>query len=174
MPWKVDPAHSSVNFGARHMLVATTRGKFNDYSVNATVDEDDLSKSSAEVTIKAASVDTNEPKRDAHLRSADFFDAERFPDITFKSKRLEPKGDEDVRLVGDLTVKDVTREVTLDGEWSKPQADPFGVQRTGISVEGKVSRKDFGLNWSAPVEMGGIVVGDTIKLMVDLELVKEA
>jgi polyisoprenoid-binding protein YceI len=174
MPWKVDPAHSSVNFGVRHMLVATTRGKFTDYDVEANVDESDPAKSSAEVVIKAASVDTGEAKRDAHLRSADFFDVERYPDITFRSKRLVPKGEEEVELIGDLTVRDVTREVKLDGEWSKPQTDPFGVERSGISVEGKVNRKDFGLNWSAPVEMGGIVVGDNIKLSVDVELVKQA
>jgi polyisoprenoid-binding protein YceI len=174
MPWKVDPAHSSVNFGVRHMLVATTRGKFTDYDVEAKVDESDPAKSSAEVVIKAASVDTGEAKRDAHLRSPDFFDVERYPDITFRSKRLVPKGEEEVELIGDLTVRDVTREVKLDGEWSKPQKDPFGVERSGISVEGKVNRKDFGLNWSAPVEMGGIVVGDNIKLSVDVELVKQA
>ena len=96
MPWKIDPAHSSVNFGVRHMLVATTRGKFTDYTVDATVDEQDPSKSQATVIIKAASVDTGQPDRDKHLRSADFFDVEKYPDIVFKSTRLEPKGDEDI------------------------------------------------------------------------------
>jgi len=174
MSWNVDPAHSSVNFGVRHMLVATTRGKFSDYTVNASIDEEDPSKSRAEVIIKAASVDTGEPARDKHLRSADFFDVEKYPDIVFTSIRLEPKGDEDVTLVGNLTIKDITKEVTLKGEWSKPQADPFGATRSGISVEGKVNRRDFGLTWSAPVEMGGVVAGDSVKLAVDIELVKEA
>jgi polyisoprenoid-binding protein YceI len=173
MPWSVDPAHSSVNFGVRHMLVATTRGKFTDYSVDANVDEKDPAKSQATVTIEAASVNTGEPDRDKHLRSADFFDVEKYPEIVFKSIRLEPKGDEDVTLVGNLTIKDVTKEIALQGEWSKPQTDPFGTTRSGISVEGKINRRDFGLTWSAPVELGGIVAGDSIKLNVDVELVKQ-
>lgn len=172
MTWQLDPTHSTVQFGVKHMLVASTRGRFNDYTVRANIDEQDPAKSQAEVVIKTASIDTGEANRDGHLKSPDFFNVDQYPEIVFRSKRIEPRGSSDVRLVGDLTILDVTREVTLEGEWSKPQVDPFGSTRAGISVEGKVNRKDFGLTWSAPVEFGGIVVGDTVKLTVDIELVK--
>ncbi|MCC7363303.1 MAG: YceI family protein [Dehalococcoidia bacterium] len=173
MTWQLDPTHSSIQFGVKHMLVATTRGTFREYDVDATIDEANPAASQAVVTIRAASIDTGEANRDGHLKSADFFDAETYPEIVFRSKRIEPKGS-DVRLIGDLTVKGVTKEVALEGEWSAPQQDPFGGTRAGISVEGKVNRKDFGLTWTAPVELGGIVVGDTVKLSVDVELVKGA
>lgn len=172
MTWQIDPAHSAVTFGVKHMLIATVRGQFTEFDVDAAIDEQRPEQSAATVAIAAASVETGEPNRDNHLRSADFFDAEHYPMIVFRSKRIEPRGKEEVRVVGDLTVKDVTREVVLEGEWSLPREDAFGEARAGISVEGKVNRKDFGLNWSAPVEMGGIVVGDTVKLAVDLEFVR--
>jgi polyisoprenoid-binding protein YceI len=171
MPWQLDPTHSSITFGVKHMLVATTRGAFTRYEVDAAIDERQPENSNATISIDAASITTGEPKRDGHLQSPDFFDTERFPRIIFRSKRLEPRGRGEVRVVGDLTVKDVTKEIVLEGEWSPPQTDAFGGQRAGISVEGKLNRKEFGLTWSAPVEMGGIVVGDTVKLAVDLELV---
>lgn len=173
MTWQLDTAHSTIQFGVKHMLVATTRGKFTDYTVDAAIDETDVARSVATVTINAASIETGDSGRDSHLKSPDFFDVERFPTITFASKRLEPKKDGEFRLVGDLTIRGITREVVLDAEVAAPSKDPFGAVRAGISAEGKVNRKDFGLTWSAPVEAGGIVVADTVKLTIDLELNKQ-
>ena len=175
MPWNVDPSHSSVGFGVRHMLMSTVRGQFKDYAVAAEVDETDLSRSTATVTIQAASVDTGAPDRDAHLRSGDFFDVENHPLITFATKRLEPKRDDgEYRLIGDLTIRGVTREVALDAEVTAPLKDPWGNTKAGLSAEGKINRKDFGLGWNAVLEAGGLVVGDSVKLAIDLELAKAA
>jgi polyisoprenoid-binding protein YceI len=174
MSWQVDPAHSSIQFGVKHMLVATTRGRFSRYEVDAAVDDEQPEKSRATVTIDAASIETGQDQRDAHLRSPDFFDVERYPNIVFRTRRLEPDGDGEYRVIGDLTIRDVTREVALTGEVSGPITDAFGAVRAGISAEGKVNRKDFGLTWSAPVEAGGIVVGDAVKLSIDLELTRAA
>ncbi|MBI5949932.1 MAG: YceI family protein [Chloroflexi bacterium] len=174
MPWNVDPAHSSVGFGVRHMVMSTVRGQFKDYAVAAEVDENDLSRSTATVTIQAASVDTGAADRDAHLRSGDFFDVENYPVITFATKRLEPKRDGDYRLIGDLTIRGVTREVALDAEVTAPLKDPWGNTKAGLSAEGKINRKDFGLGWNAVLEAGGLVVADTVKLAIDLELAKAA
>ena len=173
MTWQLDTAHSTIQFGVKHMLVATTRGKFTDYTVDAAIDETDVARSVATVTINAASIETGDSGRDSHLKSPDFFDVERFPTITFASKRLEPKKDGEFRLVGDLTIRGITREVVLDAEVAAPSKDPFGAVRAGISAEGKVNRKDFGLTWSAPGEAGGIVVADTVKLTIDLKLNKQ-
>ncbi len=174
MPWNVDPAHSTVAFGVRHMVMTTVRGQFKEYAVTAEVDENDLSLSSATVTIQAASVDTGVADRDAHLRSADFFDAENHPVITFASRRFEPKGAGEYRLIGDLTIRGVTREVALDAEVTAPLKDPWGNTKAGLSAEGKINRKDFGLGWNAVLEAGGLVVGDSVKLAIDLELAKAA
>jgi len=173
MTWQLDTAHSGIHFGVKHMLVATTRGSFGDYTVDAAIDEGDITKSHATVTIDAASIDTGDDRRDGHLKSPDFFDVAQFPTITFTSKRLEPKRGGEYRLIGDLTIKGITREVELEAEVAAPTTDPFGAVRAGISAEGKVNRRDFGLTWSAPVEAGGIVVGDSVKLTIDLELNKQ-
>jgi len=174
MPWNVDPAHSTVGFGVRHMVMTTVRGQFKDYAVAADVDEDDLARSSATVTIQAASVDTGVADRDAHLRSADFFDAENHPVITFATRRFEAKGAGEYRLIGDLTIRGVTREVVLDAEMTAPLKDPWGNTRAGLSAEGKINRKDFGLGWNGVLEAGGLVVSDSVKLAIDLELAKAA
>lgn len=173
MTWQLDTSHSGIQFGVKHMLVATTRGRFTDYAVDAAVDERDVTQSHAVVTINAASVETGDERRDGHLKSADFFDVEQFPTITFASRRIEPAKNGEFKLIGDLTIRGITKEVTLDAEVAAPTADPFGLMRAGISAEGKVNRKDFGLTWSAPVEAGGIVVGDSVKLTIDLELNKQ-
>ncbi len=174
MPWNLDPAHSTIGFGVRHMVMSTVRGHFNDYSVAAEVDENDIARSSATVTIQAASIDTGDADRDAHLRSADFFDVEKHPEITFQSKRFEPKGGSDYRIVGDLTICGITKEVALDAEVTAPLKDPWGNMKAGLSAEGKINRKDFGLGWNAVLEAGGLVVGDSVKLSIELELAKAA
>ena len=174
MTWNLDLSHSSVEFAVKHMVISSTKGRFATYEVDANVDEQDLANSSATVRIDAASVDSRDEKRDAHLRSADFFDAENHPYITFTTKRLEPKGGDDYKLIGDLTIRGITKEVSLDGEVTGPVKDPWGGTRFGISAQGKVNRKDFGLTWNGVLEAGGLLVGDDVKLSIETELVKAA
>jgi len=174
MTWNLDLSHSSVEFAVKHMVISSTKGRFAKYEVDANVDERDLANSSATVRIDAASVDSRDEKRDAHLRSADFFDAENHPYITFTTKRLEPKGGDDYKLIGDLTIRGITKEVSLNGEVTGPVKDPWGGTRFGISAQGKVNRKDFGLTWNGVLEAGGLLVGDDVKLSIETELVKAA
>ena len=174
MTWNLDTAHSSVEFAIKHMVISSTKGRFTKYEVDANVDEANLANSSATVRIDASSVETRDEKRDAHLRSADFFDAENHPYITFKTTRLEPNGGDDYKLVGDLTIRGVTKEVALDGEVTGPVKDPWGGTRYGISAQGKLKRKDWGLTWNSALEAGGVLVGDDVKLSVETELVKAA
>lgn len=174
MTWNLDLSHSSVEFAVKHMVISSTKGRFAKYEVDANVDEQNLANSSATVRIDAASVDSRDEKRDAHLRSADFFDAENHPYITFTTKRLEPKGGDDYKLIGDLTIRGITKEVSLDGEVTGPVKDPWGGTRFGISAQGKVNRKDFGLTWNGVLEAGGLLVGDDVKLSIETELVKAA
>ena len=171
MSWNTDPQHSSVEIAVRHMVVSTERGRFDDFSVEADIDEDHLTRSRGTVRVKTASVNTREEQRDAHLRSPDFFDAERHPELTFVITRVEGS-DGEYRVTGDLTIKDVTREVTLDAEITGPVADPWGNTRLGLSAAGKLNRKDFGLTWNVVTEAGGLLVGDEVKLTIDAEFVK--
>jgi polyisoprenoid-binding protein YceI len=174
MPWQLDPAHSSIDFAVRHMVISSVKGRFQQFDIAAEVDESNLAGSSATVTIDAASIDTREAQRDGHLRSGDFLDAESHPAITFVTKTFEPRGGADYRIVGDLTIRGVTREVALQGEVTGPVKDPWGNLRVGLSAEGKFDRKEFGLNWNALLEAGGVLVGDTVKISIDAELVKSA
>ncbi len=174
MTWNLDSAHSSVEFAVKHMVISSTKGRFTDFEVDASVDEQNVANSTATVRIAAASVETRDEKRDGHLRSADFFDAENHPYITFKSKRLEPKGGDDYRLIGDLTIRGVTKEIALEGEVTGPVKDPWGGIRYGISAQGKVNRKEWGLTWNGVLEAGGLLVGDDVKLSIETELVKAA
>ena len=174
MTWNLDTTHSSLEFAVKHMVIASTKGRFTDYDVDADVDLTNLANSKATVRINAASIDTRDEKRDGHLRSADFFDVENNPYITFVSKRLEPKGGDDYKIVGDLTIRGVTKEVVLDGEVTGPVKDPWGGTRVGLSANGKINRKQFGLNWNAALEAGGLLVGDDVKLNIDTELVQAA
>lgn len=172
--WRIDSAHSAAQFAVRHMMLSTVRGQFASTKGTAQIDDRDATKSSIEVTIDTRSIDTREPKRDAHLKSADFFDAEKFPSLTFKSKRIEKTGEGRLRLIGDLTIKDVTREVALDVDGpSAPLKDARGGQRIGASATAKINRKDFGLTWNRALEAGGVMVGDEVTITIDAELVKE-
>lgn len=174
MAWNLDPNHSSIEFNARHMVFAKVKGSFDDFDVDAVVDETDLSASQATVTIDAASINTREENRDGHLRSADFLDVENHPKITFVTKQIRPKGGHDYDIKGDLTLRGVTKEVTFESEIGGPLADPWGNKRISISGETKVNRKEWGLNWNAAIEAGGVLVGDSITLQIDAELVKAA
>jgi polyisoprenoid-binding protein YceI len=169
MSWKVDNAHTSIEFSARHMMVSTVRGHFTEFSGEIELDPDDLSKSRATATIKPASIDTREEARNAHLRSADFFDVERYPEITYRSTKVESRGGKHYRVEGDLTIKDVTRPVELDVEFPGLATSPYGFRVAGFEAAGSISRKDFGLTWNVALETGGWMVGDDIKIRIDAE-----
>ena len=172
MTWNLDPAHSGLQFAVKHMVISTVRGNFRDFEVDAEIDETNLANSRATVRIDAASVTTGNADRDAHLRSADFFDVEAHPAIEFVSRGIELRGGGDYRITGDLTIRGVTRTVVLDGEMQGPVKDPWGGLRFGLSATGKLNRKEFGLSWNAALEAGGFVVGDEVKLTIEAELVK--
>ena len=169
--YALEPSHSSLEFAVKHMLIAKTKGRFHDYNVVAQIDENDFTRSSATVTIEAASIDTRQPDRDGHLKSADFLDAENHPQLTFVSRRIEPAGD-DWKVVGDLTIRGVTHEVALEGEVTGPVKDPWGGSRIGLSLSGKLNRKDFGMVWNAALDAGGFVLADDVKLNIEVELLK--
>ena len=170
--WKIDTAHTNAEFAVRHLMISTVKGRFADVQGVVHVDETDFAKSSVEVTIAAASLDTREPQRDAHLRSADFFDVENFPQLTFRSKRIEGKGDR-FKIVGDLTIRDITREVALDVTSEGRTKDPWGGERAGFTATTKIKRTDFALLWNQLLETGGVVVGEEVKISIDAELLKQ-
>ena len=170
--WSVDPSHVEVGFAVRHLMISTVKGRFGTVLGTVLVDAGDFSTASVDVTIDAASIDTREPKRDAHLRSADFFDVETYPTLTFKSRRVEPRGADRYTLVGDLTMHGVTREVALDVTTEGMVRDPWGNEKAGFSAKGVINRRDFGLHWNAALETGGVVVGEEIKLAIEVELTK--
>lgn len=172
--WQIDPVHSTATFAVRHMMVTTVRGTFQKLAGTVQFDGKDVKTIVAQATIDVASIDTREPKRDEHLRSADFFDAAKFPTITFASKRVEPKGAGRFALVGDLTIKGVTREVTLDVEGPTPEIkDPGGNIRIGASATTKINRQDFGVSWNRALDAGGVVVGDEVAITLDLSLIRK-
>lgn len=172
--WEIDPAHSSANFSIRHMMIAKVHGGFTKLSGQLTLDRKDPSKSSVEAVIDAASIDTREPKRDEHLRSADFFDVQKYPSIAFKSKRVEQDGD-GTKVVGDLTLHGVTREVTLEVEGlDSEMKDPWGNVKIGASASTKIKRKEFGLTWNAALETGGVLVGDDVSITLDIQFIKKS
>jgi polyisoprenoid-binding protein YceI len=173
MAWKIDPAHSSVEFAVRHMVVSTVRGRFDEFSVEAEVDENDVTKSRGTVVVKTASLDTRNDQRDGHLRSPDFFDVEAYPEMTFVITGVEGSAT-DLRISGDLTIKDVTHPITLAGEVTGPVVDPWGATRLGLSVLGKIVRQDYGLTWNVVTEAGGVLVGDDVKISIEAEFEKVA
>ncbi|HEY9900369.1 MAG TPA: YceI family protein [Pantanalinema sp.] len=171
MPWQIDASHSHVGFSVKHMMVSTVKGQFKTYSGSLVIDEKDLTKSVISGQIEVASIDTRDSGRDDHLRSADFFDVANHPLITFASKRIEGKGGNAYRVTGDLTIRGVTQEVVLDAEYHGLAKDPWGGTRTGFTVSGTVNRKDYGLVWNAALETGGVLVGEKIKLELEIEAV---
>lgn len=173
--WQIDPAHSAAHFSVRHMMISNVRGEFSKLSGQAVIDPADLTKSTVEVSIETASINTREPQRDEHLRSADFLDVANHPAMTFRSKRIEPVKSNHFELTGNLTIRGITKEVTFDVEPPTPaMKDPWGNVRTGITATAKIRRKDFGLVWNALVEGGGVMVGDEISITLDAELVQKA
>jgi polyisoprenoid-binding protein YceI len=166
--YAIDPGHSGVSFTGRHLMISKVRGKFGVESGTVIV-SDDPEQSSVEATILARSVESGDLKRDEHLRSADFFDAENYPTITFRSTKVEDHGDGEFTLTGDLTVRGVTKRVTLQGEYLGTQSTPWNTQAIGFTAETEVNRKDWGLEWNVTLETGGVLVGEKIKLVIDVE-----
>lgn len=171
--WTIDNAHSEVAFAVKHLMISTVRGRFANVSGQVDFPAGEYGDARVEVTIDAASIDTREDKRDAHLRSADFFDVERFPTLTFKSRRVQAIKGDSFQLVGDLTIKGITREVVLDVDVEGFQKDPWGNQKAGFSASARVNRKDFGLTWNAALETGGVLVGEDIKIALDVQLLQQ-
>ena len=170
--WQIDPAHSLLEFSVRHMMVSTVKGRFSQLRGTITDVAEDPSLSSVEVVVDAASISTGDVDRDGHLRSADFFDVEQYPTITFTSRRLQGSRDE-FTLTGDLTMHGVTREVTLDVTLNGVGTNPYGKTIAGFSAETKINRKDWGLNWNVGLEAGGVLVSDQLKISIELEAVKD-
>jgi len=170
--WNIDTTHSGIQFVARHMVISRVRGSFTRWSGFIMADERRPDEARVEVRVETASVDTREPKRDAHLRSADFFDAERFPEMVFHSTKVERLDDTRLRLTGDLTIRDVTRPVALEAELTGRGKDPWGGERVGFSARASLDRTGFGLLWNQTLETGGVLVGDRIEIEVEIEAVK--
>jgi polyisoprenoid-binding protein YceI len=174
--WTIDPSHSLVEFTARHMMITRVKGRFSGVSGTVVTNEAEPSKSSVNVEIDAASIDTREEKRDGHLRSGDFLDVENFPHLTFRSTRIEgnPKSAGDsFTVVGDLTIRGTTREVTLDATFDGSGTDPWGGTRASFSAETKVDRREFGLTWNQALETGGVLVGNEVKISLEVQAVKQ-
>ena len=172
--WENDSSHSSNHFSVRHLMIAKVRGQFSKWTGTLQVPEGDFRKAGLTVTIDAASIDTGVADRDAHLRSADFFDVEKYPELTFKAVETKPAGNSRFELRGLLTIKGVTHPVTLAVEEAGRATDPWGNTRAVFSAKGSVSRKDFGLTWNQALETGGVMVGDHIEIEIDIEAVKQA
>lgn len=169
--WAIDPSHSSVGFTVSHMVVSSVSGRFKDVTGKVLLDEADLTKSTADLTIKVDSIDTDEPKRDEHLKSPEFFDSKKFPTITFHATKIV-KGGKGYKVTGDLKIRDVSKSVTLDGTLSQAVKSPWGKQVRAARFEGKVKRSDFGLKWNKTLETGGVLIGEDVSLDVRLELNK--
>ena len=172
--WQIDPTHSSVRFVARHAMVAKVRGGFSDFSGTLNLDGADPAKSSADLTIVTSSFSTNNDERDAHVKSGDFLDVEQFPTLTFKSTAVKQKDDDEFIVTGDLTVHGVTHSVDIEFELLGTSKDPWGGTRIGFEGKAEISRKEFGLVWNVALETGGVLVGDKIKLELDIEAVKQS
>ncbi len=170
--WSVDASHSEVGFSVKHLMISTVRGRFANVSGTVSFVEGNFSDAAADITIDAASIDTREDKRDAHLRSADFFDVDTFPTLTFKSRRVQNVKDQTFELVGDLTIRGITREVVLDVTFEGTQKDPWGNLKSGFSATTRINRKDFGLTWNAALETGGVLVGEDVKISLDVQLLR--
>jgi len=173
MSWKIDPSHSEVTLSVRHMMISNVRGRFEKFTGVVDFNESDPAQSIVDVQIEAASISTRDAQRDAHLRSPDFFNAEAFPYLTFKSKRIELVDAENGRIYGDLTIRDITREVVLDVTHNGASQSPWGTMVAGFSASTKINRKDWDLTWNVALETGGMLVGDILNINIEIEIIKE-
>jgi polyisoprenoid-binding protein YceI len=171
--WSFDLVHSSINFWVRHLMVSKVHGRFGQWTGSLQLDESNLAASSLDIQIDAASIDTREPQRDTHLRSADFLEAEKYPHLTFKSTAVKVAGKDSFEVQGNLTIRGVTKPVTLEVESSGRVKDPWGGERAGFSAHGSIERKDFGLTWNKALEAGGVVVGDKVEISIEIEAVRK-
>ena len=173
--WQIDPAHSAAQFAVKHLAISTVRGAFTSVKGTVQFDDKDITKSAVDVTIDVNSVDTRQPDRDKDLRSDHFFDAEHFPTITFKSRRVEQLSAGKLKITGDLTIHGITKEVVLDVDGpTAPVKDPWGNQRMAINATTKINRQDFGVKWNATMDNGGVVVGDEVSITIDAEMIPKA
>jgi polyisoprenoid-binding protein YceI len=172
--WTSDAIHSDISFKVRHLMITSVRGSFSKFEVSAESDGDDFKNAKINARIDPASIATGVADRDAHLRSADFFDVDKYPDITFTAQGVRMKSNDEFEVTGDLTIHGVTKSITLEGEFGGVVKDPYGQIKAGFTVEGTVNRKDFGLTWSAVTEAGGVVVADNIQFVCDIQLIKQA
>jgi polyisoprenoid-binding protein YceI len=172
--WAIDPMHSEVQFKVKHLVISTVSGFFKSFSGTVEAGDEDFSDAKIEFSIDIDSLDTTQTQRDEHLKSAEFFDAATYPHITFKSTSFTKTGDDEYTLKGDLTIKGVTKPVTLDVEYGGSAADFYGNTKAGFEVTGKINRKEFGLTWDGVTEAGSIVVGEDIKLTINAQLTKQA
>jgi len=173
MSWQIDPAHTEVTFSVRHMMVSNVRGRFEKFTANVIANEEHPELSAITVHMDAASIHTREPQRDAHLRSPDFLDAEKYPEVTFRSTRIEASNESHGKMYGDLTIRDITRPVVLDVEFNGQYKNPWGAQVAGFSATTTLSRKDWNLTWNVALEAGGWLVGDQITIQIEIELTKQ-
>ena len=167
--WSIDPAHSEITFKVKHMMISTVTGHFDDFQATVMADGENFKDANISFSAKIASINTKNKDRDAHLRSDDFFNAEKFPELKFTSKSFDGE-----QLIGDLTIRDVTKEVTLNVDFNGIAVDPYGQTKAGFEIKGEVNRKDFNLTWNAVTEAGSIVVSDKVKLAIDVQFIKQA
>jgi polyisoprenoid-binding protein YceI len=172
--WSIDPMHSEVQFKVKHLVISTVSGFFKSFEGSVDTDNEDFDGAEIEFSIDINSIDTNQTQRDEHLKSAEFFDAAKYPHIKFKSTSFTKTGDDEYELKGNLTIKDQTKPVTLNVEFGGAAADFYGNTKAGFEITGKINRKEFGLTWDGVTEAGSVVVGDDIKLTINAQLVKQA
>lgn len=170
--WTIDPAHSIPEFSVKHMVISTVKGRFTKVEGTITLDETNPLNSSVNASIDVTTIDTGEAQRDGHLRSADFFEVEKFPTMTFKSSKVDRKSDEEYKVAGDLTIRDVTRPVTLEVEYEGQIKDAYGKQRAAFTATTQIDRKDFGLNWNMALEAGGFIVSNNVKVTLHIAAVR--
>ena len=171
--WAIDPAHSEIGFKIKHMMFTNISGRFEKYDSNITTEDDDFTKASIEFSADINSINTNNADRDTHLKSADFFDVDKYPKLNFRATSFSKTSDESYELAGDLTMRGVTKSVSLPAEFSGLMKDPWGNTKVGINISGKINRKDWGLTWNGALETGGLLVGEDVSLHIELQLLKQ-
>ncbi len=169
--WAIDPTHSEITFKVKHLMISNLKGEFRNFQAN--IDGEDFTKSTISANIDTSSISTNNNDRDTHLKSPDFFEVETYPEITFVSTSIKKVDEVEFKLVGNLTIKGITKEITLDAEFGGFMKDPYGNEKAGFSINGKLNRKDFGLNWNTALEAGGIMVGNEIKINAEVQFIKQ-
>jgi len=172
--WVVDPSHSEILFKVKHLMITNVKGEFRNFNVSVETQGNDFSTAKVKTIIDASSIFTNEEKRDGHLKSADFFDVDNHKELIFESTSLKREDDDEFKMKGLLTIRGVQKEVKVDVDFGGLMTDPYGNEKAGFSIEAKINRKDWGLNWNAALEAGGVLVGEEVKIMAEIQLVKQA